>query len=217
MAVFYGDWNKVENILKRAGPLLKHNMKAATRHNAEWLRDQTKRTIRDGDPSWPPNSNLTTKAKGSSSPLIDHGDLMQAISAITLAPTVFFVGVPRKPGKGGGSFSLAKLAAVQEFGITIKPRKGRALAVPVSRQATDLARQYKGIRNIPGLFRPANTRVLALPVGAGGFEIMFILMTESVIPPRPFVSVTFERSRRKIARRWEMAVVQAMRGQRYAA
>lgn len=208
MSRLTGDWNKGRKVFKTLGDLTRANVKAATARNAVLVRDQVKRTIRNGRSEWPPLSPLTIGSKGSSKPLIDQNDLMQAVSSVRLGPLSFFVGVHR--GKG----AIVNIAAVHEFGATIKPRKAKALAIPTSRKAKELSRQHGGTRNIPGLFRPKGTKVLAISRGTH-FEIMFILSSQVVIPPRPFIEPSFADARHRMKREWEWAVISALRGKKY--
>ena len=209
-----GEWGKAERFNKTVHNRLKKNLALATKRNASGLRDAIKRTLTTGLPSWPPLSGLTTKAKKSSKPLMDYGDLRDAVSYKVVTPTTFFVGVARSAGRKDRT-PFVSIAAVHEYGATIKPRKRRALAIPVSRKASELAKQNRGVRNIPKLFRPKGTSVLALPKGKG-FEIMFILRKQSVIPPRPFVAPTAQLYRPKMAGRWKGAIKATIRGNRYA-
>lgn len=210
-----GDWDKAQRRLSQMLSLMEKNIRAATKKNAQSLRDETKRTIAQGRSEWPANAPLTIATKGSSRPLVDQGQsgLMGSIKDILLTPKMYFVGVP--PGKKNESdIDMAGIAEVQEFGAVIKPKRGQALAVPVSREAAQLARKHGSVRNVPGLFRPHGTKVLALKKGAG-FEIMFILMKETRIPPRPFLSTTFEDQKGRLKHRWTEAAKDAMRGHTY--
>lgn len=208
MSRLTGDWNKGRKVFGKLGELTRANIKDATARNAVLVRDQVKRTIRNGRPEWAPLSPLTIGSKGSSKPLIDNNDLMQAVSSIRVGPLSFFVGVPRNKGL------LVTIATTQEFGATIRPRKAKALAIPVSRKAKELSRKHGGIRNIPGLFRPKGTKVLAISKGKT-FEIMFILSQQTVIPPRSFIEPSFADARHRMKREWEWAIISALRGKKY--
>ena len=209
-----GEWRKGDRLFGKMGKLMKKNVQLATKRNAMMYRDQIKRTIRSGQ-GMAPVSPLTKAYKKSSKPLIDHGDLLQAVDSITISPSTFFVGVPRTAGKKDGT-SMVNIAAVHEFGATIRPVSASALTIPVTREASELAREHGGVGEIPGLFRPKGTKVLARKKGKG-FEIMFILKDEVVIPPRPFIEPSLDRVRHKMKRQWERAIIAALRGKRYAA
>lgn len=208
MSRLTGDWKEGRKRFGKLAKLTHANIKAATARNAVLVRDQIKRTIRNGRSEWPALSPLTIGAKGSSKPLIDNNDLMQGVSSIRIGPLSFFVGIPLNKGL------LVTIATSQEFGATIKPRKAKSLAIPVSREAKELSRRHGGTRNIPGLFRPKGTMVLAISKGKT-FEIMFILSQEIVIPPRPFIEPSFADARHRVKREWEWAVISALRGKKY--
>lgn len=209
MSRLTGDWNKGRKLFRELPRLLKANIEQATKRNSVLARDQIKRTIRNGRPEWPAVSGLTKKFKGSSKPLVDHNDLMQGIESMRIAPAAFFVGVPRNKGM------LVIIAAVHEYGKTIRPVKAKALAIPVSRFAKEQARRYGGVGNIPGLFRPKGKKILALSAGFKGIVPMFILMKQTVIPPRPFIEPSFRDARHRMKREWEWAIISALRGKRY--
>ena len=195
-------------------------MAAATRHNAILFRDAVKKTIRNGRPEWPGVSPLTEGRKGSSKPLIDHGDLMHAVDYVMPSKNVFFVGVPRRAKSGSGKRGKVKMiniAQVLHDGVTIRPKKRRALAIPVTREASKLLAEHRSVRRIPGLFRPKGTMVLARGGGRGGFEILFVLLRKSVIPPRPFITTTFADERPVMLKRFEKALKLGVRGQKYSA
>ena len=208
MSRLTGDWSKGRKIFGKVGELMRDNIKQATKRNAILARDQIKRTIRNGRPEWPPLSPLTIGSKGSSKPLVDHNDLMQGITSVRLGPMAFFIGVPRNKGL------LVISATTQEYGATIKPVRAKALAIPTSREAAELARRHGGTGNIPGLFHPKGSKVLAMDKG-NYFQIMFILSQQIIIPPRPFIEPSFKDARHRMKREWEWAVISAMRGKRY--
>lgn len=209
MSRLTGDWNKGRKLFGQMHRRMQTNIEQATKRNSVLARDQIKRTIRRGRPEWPAVSPLTKKFKRSTKPLVDHGDLIHGIEAVPISRAAFFVGIPINKGL------LVKIAAVHEYGATIRPRKAKALAIPVSRFAAEQARRYGGVGNIPGLFRPKGKRILALSAGFKGIVPMFILMKQTVIPPRPFIEPSFRDARHRMKREWEWAIVSALRGKRY--
>lgn len=196
------------------------NIQTATKQNAISLRDAMKAKIANGDPTWPPLSPLTIKMKRSSKPLVDHGDLMHSIMAKRLSSLHFFVGVPRTE-TGADGVSMVNIAAVHEYGARIRPKRAKALVIPVSREAVRLARQYGGVSNIPGLFRPRHngqpSSVLAIRVGKTGkrLRILFILRKESVIPPRSFIQSTFREELPAMQERLKTAARFTLQGRVY--
>lgn len=81
----------------------------------------------------------------------------------------------------------AMLANVHEFGITITPKNGRYLTIPVSPES-----HGKRAGDFPNLFRPHGTNVLAVPKGRNDFEVLFVLVESVTIPERSFVRSTFD-------------------------
>lgn len=81
----------------------------------------------------------------------------------------------------------AMLANVHEFGITIKPKKAKALTIPVNPKA-----HGKRASDFPDLFKPHGTNVLAIPKGKDDFEVLFVLMKSVTIPERSFIRSTFD-------------------------
>lgn len=175
--------------------LSEKNMDRAMKLNGSHLRDETKKTIRNGDEGWDPNSELTIEYKGSSKPLIDTGDLMNSIQSVKVSGGVYFVGVPEESTSEDGGISMAGIAEVHEHGAVIKPKKGRALAVPANKEAKRLATQYGSVGNIPNLFHPRNSSVLALPGKGNNFIVMFYLLSQVIIKPRSFSMSTYVRFR----------------------
>lgn len=81
----------------------------------------------------------------------------------------------------------AMLANVHEFGITITPKNGKYLTIPVSPKS-----HGKRAGDFPDLFRPHGTNVLAIPKSRDEFEVLFVLVESVTIPERSFVRSTFD-------------------------
>ncbi|OES45233.1 hypothetical protein [Domibacillus iocasae] len=81
----------------------------------------------------------------------------------------------------------AMIANVHEYGLTIKPKKTKALTIPVNPKA-----HGKRASDFPDLFKPRGTNVLAIPKGKDDFEVLFVLMKSVTIPERSFVRSTFD-------------------------
>lgn len=81
----------------------------------------------------------------------------------------------------------AMIANVHEYGLTIKPKKAKALTIPVSPKS-----HGKRASDFPDLFKPHGTNVLAIPKGKDDFEVLFVLMKSVTIPERSFVRSTFD-------------------------
>ena len=208
-----GDWDKAARLLKRLGSIAETNMQLATRRNAIHLRDEIRFTLRTGDPSWPANSPITIARKGSSKPLRDYGDLAASVKDFVVNPHAFFIGVPRGEKNSDGQ-EIVRIATIHEFGGTIKPKRAKALAIPLSRKASMLSRRHGGVRNIPGLFKLGNSNVLAIPDGTG-FESLFILKDKVVIPQRAFIEPSYRRAQPEMKRNWGRAAKAAIKGDQF--
>ncbi len=145
----YGDWDKLEKDLKKMQPLLDANMEKATKYNAMSLRDEIKRRIRSGK-GMVALKKATIERKGSSKPLIEHGDLLNAVTYKTLGKISFFIGVPRtakrkramKLAGNRGAVSkteLVNIAAVHEFGAPSRNIPARPYVRP------SIQRSWKGM------------------------------------------------------------------------
>lgn len=90
---------------------------------------------------------------------------------------------------GSDDAELVKIAGVHEYGMTIKPKKAKMLAIPVSPKA-------KGKRpaDFPTLFNPKGTKVLAIPKGRDDMEVLFVLMHSVTIPERSFIRSGYDEN-----------------------
>lgn len=209
-----GDWDKATRRLAQLEQLSRRNADTAVRRNASNLQDAMKLTILEGK-NLAPNAPLTMQVKGSSKPLIDNSDLVNSIQYMQLAPAVYWTGIPAfKRTKDG--IGIADIAAVHIYGATIKPKKGKMLAVPVTREAARLQRQHGSARFIPGLYHPRGTRILGIP-RAKRFDIWFILMPQVVIPPRDFMTPTFNSLIPLMVERNKQAARATLHGEIYTA
>ena len=113
MSGLSGDWAKVNTILDPAK--LKAKLKQCASRVGNYGASEVKKGIVSGAPGgqkFAPNSSMTTARKGSSSPLIDKGDLVGSVTYQVLGDNnSVFIGV--KKGKE------VNIAAVHEFGCTI--------------------------------------------------------------------------------------------------
>lgn len=138
--------------------------------------------------AWPALEHVSTlsRRQGSSKPLMDRGLL--AASATGRGPNAFEQITPKSLEVGS---NLIQASLMQEGG-EIKPKKAKALAIPVTPKARRVGspRQWKD----PTLFRPHGTNVLATAKQKGGkkkgyteIEVQYILLAAVRIPPRPFL------------------------------
>ena len=109
MSELKGDWSKVQSILNPAK--LKAKLKQCAAKVGNYGASQVKRGIQSGK-NFAPLSSYTISQKGSSKPLINHGDLIGSVTYQVLNDAEqVFIGV--KKGKE------INIAAVHEFGTTI--------------------------------------------------------------------------------------------------
>ena len=117
----YG-FDEAERRLTNMPSLMERNMDRATKRAAIFMRDSIKKNIRDGMPMWPRLLPATIARKGSSKPLIDHGDLMNSIDYVPDGSSRFFIGVPRNVENRDGQ-SLVNIGLVHEFGTEHIPAR----------------------------------------------------------------------------------------------
>lgn len=112
MSKLSGDWAKLDEILNPAR--IAAGIRQAAARVGNYGASQVKKGIVSGAPggqAFVPNSPLTVERKGSSKPLINHGDLVGSITYEVVDSKSVFIGV--KKGKEHN------IAAVHEFGCTI--------------------------------------------------------------------------------------------------
>lgn len=93
---------------------------------------------------------------------------------------------------GSDDSFYAMIANVHEFGITIYPKNVKYLTVPVSPKA-----KGKRAADFPNIFRPKGKKVLAIPKGDNGYEVLFALKDSVKIPERSFLRSTFDEQNDK--------------------
>jgi len=140
--VFIEDWDKLERDLKKFPDLLDRNIKKATKASAISARDHVKVYINLGGRDWPPLKEATIKRKGSSKPLIDHGDLLNSVVCKMITGYMFFVGVPRNVKKKNKK--MVNIAAVHEYGAPDQNIPARPFIEPGLESATkSIINRYK--------------------------------------------------------------------------
>lgn len=115
-----GDWDKLANLLNPAR--MKSKLEMAAKKVGAYGASAVKKGIVSGAPGgekFTPLSPVTIANKGSSKPLIDNGDLVGSVTYATPDTNTVFIGV-RKSAKSKDGGALANIAAVHEFGCTIK-------------------------------------------------------------------------------------------------
>ncbi|MDR1648916.1 MAG: phage virion morphogenesis protein [Synergistaceae bacterium] len=117
MSHFEGDWDKIANVLNPAK--MRAKLEQAGKRVGLAGVAAVKKGIVSGAPggqAFTPLSPHTIARKGSSKPLIDHGDLVGSITHENPDLNTVWIGV--KKGARGKNGDMANIAAVHEFGCT---------------------------------------------------------------------------------------------------
>lgn len=101
---------------------------------------------------------------------------------------------------------IVMVASVHEFGTIIRPKKGRYLTIPLKPWVRD-----KKARDIPGLFRPKGTKILARKKGKD-FEALYYLAKKVEIPERSYLRSSFDEEKAKINQLVHKMLVQVFAG-----
>lgn len=105
---------------------------------------------------------------------------------------------------GGKDSQILMIARVHEFGVTITPKKAKALTIPLNEEAAG-----KSARDFNNLFLldPDNDGdgILAMEVG-GEIKPMYVLTKEVKIPERSYIRKGFDKNIKKIQKRTEQAI-----------
>lgn len=121
MARKTGDWRKVAAILNGIGPRFQAARKVGLERLGLQAEGDLKRGMRSGAPggkAYPANHPFTVAKKGSSKPMIHHGDLWNAITHKVLDDMHVGIGV-MSSASGKDGVGLVNLALIHEFGIYI--------------------------------------------------------------------------------------------------
>lgn len=175
-----GDWYKAAKILNGLSERYQMALLKGLSRTGQMLRDETRKGIRDqapGGEAFEPLSQFTIRNKGSTKALIDHGDLVNAITfKVIPAQMAVFVGVLRtatsKRADTGEQY-LANIARIHELGAIV-PVTPKMRAYFRARWGINLRKAYIVIPARPflqptfkaygpkavGLFRETIARVL---------------------------------------------------------
>lgn len=95
---------------------------------------------------------------------------------------------------------LLTIVRANEYGAPhIQPKNGEWLTIPTKDTPMGDDGGPMPAREIPGLFRPKGKNVLAVPNG-NKFKIVYILVKEVTIPPRPFIRTAKIQNEKKYQR-----------------
>lgn len=113
-----GDWARTARILANMDERLRRAYRRGLTRVGLYAERQLKMGMRDSAPGgkrYAPNHPFTVRQKGSSKPLIRHGDLLGAITHQTVDSATVFVGVKRFARSQGGEPTV-NIAAIHELG-----------------------------------------------------------------------------------------------------
>ena len=158
-----GQWKLLDHNMVQLATRLRTAQSMVVQQEAQFLRGKIIRSFKTSGRSngrkWKANRPSTIDAKGSSKPLIDRGDLRNAIVVVPQGPRRAFVGVSsKKRSRDGGR--LVDIAAVHEFGRVITMRVTKKMHAYVMAQiAKNGGPSGKGSGN----FRPGAMIVIKIP------------------------------------------------------
>lgn len=181
---------------KKFLPILKKHVERETYRAALMMQKRVRASIRGG--KYTPNAALTTMIKGKGKkPLVDGGDLFQAIAVVKKSWSTFFVGVVRTH---------------DQYNIAVAIHDGRKVAV------TDKMRKLFWVLWLAstGSIDPSSLSGRAAELwerAPGGWKPLRPSTTHIVIPPRRFIMRVFERKAAKalIEKRWRNAIKRAIK------
>lgn len=161
-----GDWSRAKAALARvSGVRLQAVEKAALQQEAHLFRRKVLEAFntsgRSNGKAWEKNKPSVRKAKGSSKPLVDTGDLRNSVQVVRNTPWAVFVGVPNNAMAKDGT-RMVSIADVHEFGKVI------AILITPKMHAYVMAKMaelglLKGKSSGTGKFRPGQVLVIRLP------------------------------------------------------
>lgn len=179
----YGDWNRFKRHIETLPQRLERRLEMVTGKIAVLLHREWVNGIKHNTLGLDQNAPLTRESKKSSSPLIDHGDLLGNIKTHKTAGK-WFVGILKNAKTDSGD-SLVNVALTLEYGSDgpIRPKKGKYLAVSVTRVASRAGSPW----SYPGhlTFLDDKRTPGAVFVDFETEEIQWVLLKEVTIPPRP--------------------------------
>jgi len=140
-----GDWGKGRAIQRGAlRDAIRRGMVRGVRKGALVVQRRIKENIARGRAEHAPLHPFTIARKKSDRPLVAHGDLLNGVSVQFIEDLVAFIGVSR--GAKAKGHDLVSVAAVQEFGATIK-----------------VTRKMRAFLHAQGLHLKADTKAIVIP------------------------------------------------------
>lgn len=202
--VLSGDWDRMDRALNWAvfGPVLTARVRNANEAIGMKFRAMAVRKIRAKE--YAPNSPITIILKGSSTPLVHHGNLIKAISYKLQNPFELRVGVI-KTEVGEEQVSIAqRLHDGFTMDMRNKPEERERLLAEVGRAMVSISERKPAQRKA---MNAAATDMLFGLGGASGKPGIW------VIPGRPFLEAVLRDATFQgyVKERWTNAVEQAFR------
>lgn len=157
----FGDWEKARKTFGNSFPMrLKAAVRQASTTAAIFLVREIVKGIRSqapGGKAFAPLAQVTIDAKHSSKALIDTGLLINSITYRIMGDAAM-VGVLRSRGRGGDD--LVDIAAVMEYGATIRQPNGATIIIPARPFLHPVMEQYR--EKIIDAYRTAIKHVLGI-------------------------------------------------------
>ena len=185
-----GGAKKLHNALKRgANPgQLRAAVKRATQQNLKLAEREMRRVIRSCN--FAANADLTVAIKRSSKPLVDRGELFQAVTSRLLTSTSGFVGIKRTDGK---------------YNVAVALHNGRTIRVTA---------KMRGLFRV--LWLASKGGIIALTGAAAelfrrkpkGWYPLSPRTKHIRLPARPFATMTFKSRdlKKRVKANWERAI-----------
>lgn len=92
---------------------------------------------------------------------------------------------------------LLTIVRANEFSAHIKPKNGGWLTIPTKNTPVGSDGGPMPVREIPGVFRPKGKNILAVSNGSGNLTVVYLLVKEVYIPPRPFIRTAMTENKQK--------------------
>lgn len=193
------NWKKYERAIRpsRIKKLVDQNMRLATMLNGKILEQRIRESITKGQ--YKKNAPLTIAIKGENKPLVGvepGAQLFQAITSIEVKNDLVFVGVLRTD-------DVYNIAKTVHEGTKIKVTdKMRGMFAALARASKDKKFASKLFGRAKELYRYMKT----------GWKPLKKNTTAIIIPSRPFITRTMDKTPRKMLQRnWEKALQKAFK------
>lgn len=190
-------WKRFEKAIdpKRFEEVVRRNIRQASIRNGKLAEAFVRAQITAG--RYAKNANLTVMIKGSSKPLVDHGDLFRAVTSVVVDDYQVFIGIVRSEGE-------YNLAVALHEGVEIR-------VTPAMRGLFFVLWQASIGQMSPGALTGRAAELWERH--PGGWKPLSASTNQIVIPGRPFIEAAFKNGelKRQATANWNMALKKAMR------